>query len=316
MPDETWPPLPLEDWKSTYETLHRWTQMVGKVRLNLTPYVNHFWNCALYLTARGLTTSAIPYRGRSFEVRFDFITHNLLIDTSDGEWRHMPLRPTSVASFYAEFMSLLHSLDIDARIWTKPVEIAEPIAFDEDLVHADYDPLAVTRFFKVLSQTDQVLKRFMGGFLGKQSPAHFFWGSFDLAQSRFSGRRAPLPPDADFLRKACYSHEVMSFGFWPGAPGSTDASFYAYAVPEPPGFRDAQLLPEAAGWSEHYSEFLLPYDVLRLAKSPADELFSFFESAYDAGATLGEWNRDELDAIGTYTAPIAGGWEATAEETP
>jgi Family of unknown function (DUF5996) len=290
-----WPSLPLADWKETYDTLHMWTQIVGKVRLRLTPLVNHWWNVPLYVTARGLTTSRIPYGERAFEIWFDFVRHQLVIETSDGVVKTLPLVPRSVADFYQEFMRTLRSVEIDVKIWRMPVEIPNPIAFDQDHVHASYDPAAVEKFWHILLSVDAVFQQFRSGFVGKCSPVHFFWGSFDLAVSRFSGRRAPERPGADAMTREAYSHEVSSVGFWPGGGDIKGAAFYSYTVPEPHGFKEARVRPEAALYQKELGEFLLMYEDVRTAKSPSAALLDFCESTYEAGASLGNWDRNALE---------------------
>ena len=257
---QCWPPLALDSWKDTCATLHMWTQIVGKVRLRLTPLVNHWWNVPLYVTVRGLTTSRIPYGDRAFELYFDFLQHRLVLETSDNIVKSLPLVARSVADFYQQFMAMLHSANIDVKIWRMPVEIPDPIPFDQDRQHASYDAKAVENFWRILLSVDAVFHQFRAGFIGKASPIHFFWGSFDLAVSRFSGRRAPERPDADAITREAYSHEVSSVGFWPGKPGVIDAAFYSYTVPEPAGFKDAHVLPAAAFYQKEVGEFLLTYD--------------------------------------------------------
>ena len=292
---ECWPSLPLDAWKDTYATLHMWTQIVGKVRLRLTPVVNHWWNVPLYVTARGLSTSRIPYGERSFEIWFDFLRHQLVIETSDGLQKTLPLLPRSVADFYQEFMKALHSAGIDVKIWHMPVEIPNPIAFDQDRVHASYDAASVEKFWRILMSVDAVFNEFRSGFLGKCSPVHFFWGSFDLAVSRFSGRRAPERAGADAITREAYSHEVSSVGFWPGGGDIQDAAFYSYTSPEPQGFREARIRPEAAFYHKQLGEFLLMYEDVRRANSPSAALFDFCRSTYEAGASLGNWDRKSLE---------------------
>jgi uncharacterized protein DUF5996 len=272
-----------------------WTQIVGKVRLRLTPLVNHWWNVPLYVTARGLTTSRIPYGERSFEIWFDFIRHQLVLETSDGVLKTLPLVPRSVADFYREFMKVLQSAEIDVKIWRMPVEIPNPIAFDQDRVHASYDPASVEKFWRILMSVDAVLNQFRSGFVGKCSPVHFFWGSFDLAVSRFSGRRAPERPGADAMTREAYSHEVSSVGFWPGSGDIKDAAFYSYTVPEPQGLKEAPVRPDAAFYHKQLGEFLLMYEDVRKAKSPSTSLLDFCQTTYEAGATLGHWDRKELE---------------------
>jgi Family of unknown function (DUF5996) len=291
---QCWPSLPLESWKDTYATLHMWTQIVGKVRLGLTPLVNHWWNVPLYVSAQGLTTSQIPYGARAFEIWFDFLQHRLVLQTSDGGVKSMPLRPQSVADFYQDFMKLLQSADIEIKIWTMPVEIPEPIPFDKDRVHASYDPEFAERFWRILLSVDAVFNQFRSGFIGKSSPVHFFWGSFDLAVTRFSGRRAPERPGADPITKEAYSHEVSSVGFWPGS-GFGSAAFYSYMAPVPEGFNDASVGPTDAYFDAQLGEFVLKYDAVRTASSPTTALLEFCQSTYDAGAKLGNWDRKSLE---------------------
>ena len=291
---QCWPALPLAAWKDTYATLHMWTQIVGKVRLALTPLVNHWWNVPLYVGARGLTTSSIPYRDRAFEVRFDFVQHELVLQTSDGGVRTLPLAPRSVADFHAGFMEMLRASGIDVTIWTTPVEIPDPIPFEQDRVHASYDPEYAQRFWRILVSVDRIFNEFRSRFVGKCSPVHFFWGSFDLAVTRFSGRRAPERPGVDAITREAYSHEVTSVGFWPGS-GTIDAAFYAYAVPEPSGFREQRVAPERASYNASLGEFILMYDDVRAAPSPSAALREFCEATYAAGADLGQWDRSALE---------------------
>jgi Family of unknown function (DUF5996) len=293
--DKTWPALPLDAWEPTRATLHMWTQIVGKVRLAQSPSLNHWWQVPLYLSARGLTTSAIPYEDHTFETEFDFIDHALCIRKSDGATRALKLAPKSVAAFHAEFMAALNSLGISVRIWTMPMEIPHPIAFEMDTVHASYDAASVERFWRVLRSVDAVLKEFRGGFIGKASPVHFFWGSFDLTVTRFSGRRAPPMPNADRITREAYSHEVSSVGWWPGDETTNYPAFYAYASPEPAGFAEAPVRPNAAFYDTEASQFRLKYDDVRSAASPRRALLDFCQSTYEAAATLAEWNRGELE---------------------
>ncbi len=292
---ECWPALPLDSWKDTCATLHMWTQIVGKVRLALTPLVNHWWNVPLYVTARGLTTSRIPYGKRSFELRFDLLEHQLVLETNDGTLKTLPLRAKSVADFYQEFMEMLESADIKVKIWHMPVEIPNPIPFDHDRVHASYDPKSVEKFWRILLSVDAIFYEFRSRFIGKSSPVHFFWGSFDLAVTRFSGRRAPERPGADTITREAYSHEVSSVGFWPGANDVSDAAFYSYAAPEPAGFKEARVQPNAAFYQKALGEFLLPYEEIRKAESPSAALFDFCQSTYQAAANLGNWDRAALE---------------------
>ncbi|MGD0628705.1 MAG: DUF5996 family protein [Terracidiphilus sp.] len=298
---ECWPSLPLDSWQDTRATLHMWSQIVGKVRLALTPLVNHWWNVPLYVTARGLTTSRIPYGDISFELLFDFLRHQLVLETSNGLLKSLPLAPRSVADFYREVMRMLSSAGIEVKIWRMPVEIPDPIPFDQDTVHASYDPQAAEKFWRILSSVDSVFNQFRAEFIGKSSPVHFFWGSMDLAVSRFSGRRAPERPGADAMTREAYSHEVSSVGFWPGNAGVSDAAFYSYTVPQPQGFSEAKVRPDAAAYNTQLGEFLLPYEDVRKAESPSAVLLDFCRSTYQAGATLGNWDRTALER------PSAGG---------
>jgi hypothetical protein len=302
MADGRWPELPYAAWKDTRDTLHLWTQVVGKVRLALAPWLNHSWHVALYVTARGLTTSPIPWKTGSFQIDFDFIDHVLWVRTSDGHFRQVVLKPTPVAEFYEDLMIALRELGIVVRISTMPCEIPNCIAFDQDTVHHAYDPAYARAFWRVLASTHDVFSRFRTGFLGKASPVHFFWGSFDLAVTRFSGRGAPRHPGGvphlpDSVAQEAYSHEVSSAGFWPGGGGAPVeyAAFYSYAYPAPAGFSDAKVSPAAALWSNDMSEFLLPYDAVRKASDPDGELMAFLMSTYDAAASLGKWDRKALE---------------------
>jgi hypothetical protein len=290
-----WPELPLAAWQDTYATLHMWTQIVGKVRLALTPLINHWWEVALYVNARGLTTSAIPYGDEIFEIQFDFVAHQLIIQTSWNSSKTLALRQQSVADFYAEFMSALRSLNIDVKIWPMPVEIADPIRFDKDTRHASYDPQYAHRFWKILVICENIFQEFRARFIGKDSPVHFFWGSFDLCVTRFSGRRAPERPGADPVTREAYSHEVISAGFWPGGGEIKGPAFYAYAAPEPQGFAGQHVEPAQAFYHPQMKEFLLMYDDVRQSMSPREDVLSFLQSTYDAGASLAHWNRKELE---------------------
>lgn len=294
---EAWPALPLDEWKETYATLHMWTQIVGKVRMALSPQINHYWGVPLYVTSRGLTTSPIPYRDEEFEIEFDFIDHQLVIQTTDGRGKTIGLSPRSVAEFYGEVMAALRSLGIEVKIWTMPVEIPNPIRFEQDQIHASYDREYANRCWRILASADAVFKEFRGRFLGKNSPVHFFWGSFDMAVTRFSGRRAPERAGADPVTREAYSHEVISAGFWPGSGEITAPAFYCYAAPEPPGFSKAPVRPQAAFYSSQLSEFLLMYDDVRKTPSPRETLLEFLQSTYEAGATLGNWDRVSLERL-------------------
>jgi hypothetical protein len=294
---DLWPELPLEAWQDTYATLHMWTQIVGKVRLALSPNINHWWGVPLYVNALGLTTSAIPYGGGNFEVQFDFIHHQLVIRTCNDAILALVLAPRSVADFYREFMGALASLGIAVKIWKMPVEIPNPIPFDQDTKHASYDPEYANRFWRILVSCEAVFKEFRAGFIGKASPVHFFWGSFDLAATRFSGRRAPERVGADSITREAYSHEVISAGFWPGGGDVKGAAFYAYAAPEPAGFGQHPVRPAEAFYHPQLKEFILMYDDVRRAASPRETLLAFLQSTYDAGADLAKWNRKELEKV-------------------
>ena len=289
------PALPLESWKDTLATLHMWTQVVGKVRLKLCPLVNHFWNVPFYLTARGMTTGPMPYRQGTVEVRFDFIENKLLIETSEGRVAAIALKPQSVAQFYKMFMDALVGLGVTVKIWTTPCEIPDSTPFEQDQIHAAYDPEAVHKFWRILAWVDQILQQFRAGFLGKVSPVHFFWGSFDLAVTRFSGRRAPERPGADSITREAYSHEVSSAGFWPGGGDIQGPAFYSYAAPEPAGFPQRSVRPQAAFYHPQLKEFLLMYDDVRTARSPKTALMEFLQSTYDAAADTGNWDRRTLE---------------------
>jgi len=292
---EALPALPLESWGTTLATLHMWTQIVGKVRLALCPLVNQWWNVAFYVTARGMTTSAMPTPQGSVEVQFDFVDHELVIETSDGRVATLPLTVQSVAEFYKRFMEALEELGVSVEIWTMPVEIPDPIRFEEDHIHAAYDPEATHKFWRILVWVDQILKEFRAGFIGKASPVHFFWGSFDLAVTRFSGRRAPERPGADPITREAYSHEVSSAGFWAGGGDIKGPAFYSYAAPEPAGFAEQRVRPEAAFYHPQLKEFLLMYDDVRTSDNPKAALLEFLQSTYDAAADLGKWDRKTLE---------------------
>ncbi|MFL6803788.1 MAG: DUF5996 family protein [Xanthobacteraceae bacterium] len=297
---DTWPDLPLAAWSETCETLHRWTQIVGKVRMASTPLVNHWWNVTFYVTARGLTTSAVPQGARTFEVTFDFIEHRLRIETSDGSSESIALVPMSVADFHAEVMGRLRRLDIDVHIWTMPSEIENAVPFDEDRVHAHYDAGYAQRFWRALLHADRVFNIFRGRFIGKASPVHFFWGSFDLAVTRFSGRTAPpltgtSPNVAAWVMREAYSHEVSSCGFWPGNGGYGRPAFYVYAYPEPPGYGDTRLRTAEAFYDGGLGQFILPYAAVRQSPDPDALLLSFLQETYAAAADLAGWDRQALE---------------------
>jgi hypothetical protein len=299
-PDPAWPDLPLAEWQDTYATVHMWTQIVGKTRLAFAPMQNHWWQAALYLTPRGLSTSAIPLGSRSFSVEFDFLDHHVWIRASDGALRSLRLAPKPVADFYAEYMDALRSLGIEARFKPSPAEVVAAIPFAEDRTHASYDADAAQRCWRTLVQADRVMKRFSGRFLGKASPVHFFWGSFDLAATRFSGRRAPRHPGGapntpDYVMVEAYSHECASCGFWPGGGAIDQPAFYAYAYPQPPGYPGQRVRPASAYYSAQAGEFILPYAAVRAAADPEAALLEFLQSAYDAAADLGLWDRAALD---------------------
>ena len=295
-----WPRLPLDEWRETYATLHLWMQMVGKTRLALAPMQNHWWQVAFYVTSRGLGTSPMAYGGRTFEIDFDFLNHLLVARTSDGGSRTLALAPRSVAEFYREYLELLRSLDVEIRINPMPAEIADAIRFTEDRVHASYDGDAARRCWQVLLQADRVLKQFRGLFIGKCSPVHFWWGGFDLACTRFSGRPAPphrggIPHLSDRVTREAYSHECISAGWWPGGGPLTEAAFYAYAYPEPPGCPQAPVRPAGAYYHSVMREWVFPYDVMRAAPDPDSALTEFLQSTYEAAAGLGAWNRLALE---------------------
>jgi hypothetical protein len=297
---EAWPALPFIGWQDTCATLHMWTQVVGKIRLALEPMVNHWWQVPLYVTATGLTTSPMPYGRRSFQIDFDFCRHTLDIITSDRRRAEIGLAPMTVAEFYDRTMRTLRELGIDVRIWTMPVEVADAIPFEQDTQHQSYDADAVHRFWRALVQMDRVMKQFRAGFTGKVSPVHFFWGSFDLAVTRFSGRTAPphpggMPNLGDWVAREAYSHEVSSCGFWPGNGGFGKAAFYSYAYPAPAGFADASLRPSAALFDPNLQEFILDYDAVRIAADPDATLLAFFQSTYEAAANAGRWDRAALE---------------------
>ena len=296
---DPWPSLKFSEWQDTCATLHMWTQVVGKIRLRQTPLVNHWWNVPLYVSARGLTTSPMPYHdGRVFEIEFDFIDHQLLIKCSDGSTIRLQLRPQSVAEFYAEVMSALRALGIEIKIWTMPVEIPNPIRFEEDKIHAVYDAEYANRFWRALVKMDEVLKEFRARFIGKVSPVHFFWGSFDMAVTRFSGRPAPEREGADLITREAYSHEVISHGWWPGSK-DMEAAFYSYTTPEPSGLADTvnqgKIHPAQAFYSSELKEFFLLYDDVRTSDSPEKTLMDFCQTTYEAGANLANWDRTALE---------------------
>jgi hypothetical protein len=295
-----WPALPLADWQDTRDTLQLWSQIVGKVRLALAPMVNHWWQVPLYVNARGLTTSAMPYDGGAVEIGFDFLDHVLRIETSRGETRLVTLAPRSVADFYRDVMATLGAMGVHVHIWPWPVELPEVIRFDRDETHGAYDADAAERFWRSLMQADRLLHEFRGRFIGKCSPVHFWWGSFDLSCTRFSGRLAPphpggIPHLADRVAREAYSHECMSAGWWPGGGAVMEPAFYAYAYPEPAGCPDASIRPDAGHYHLELREWILPYDAVRSAGDPDATLLDFLESTYDAAARLGAWDRAALE---------------------
>jgi uncharacterized protein DUF5996 len=299
-PDASWPELPLAEWQDTYATLHMWTQIVGKTRLALAPMQNHWWQVALYLTPRGLTTSAIPFNQRTFAVDFDFIDHLLWLRVSDGATRQLKLAARSVADFYAQYMAALGGLGLDVKLMPSPVEVQRAIPFAEDNEHAAYDPDAAKRCWEILRRTDSVLKRFRGRFVGKASPVHFFWGSFDLATTRFSGRPAPrhgggAPNCPDYVMVEAYSHECSSCGFWPGGGPIAEPVFYAYAYPEPAGYADHPVRSQGAYYHREMREFILPYAAVRRAAAPEDSILEFVQSTYEAAAEHAQWDRAALE---------------------
>jgi hypothetical protein len=295
-----WPELPYQDWKDTYATLHLWTQIVGKYRLVQSPWLNHSWHATFYVTSRGLTTSAIPYGSAQFDMQFDFVSHRLWIHTPDKDGESVELRSRSVANFYAELQAKLQKLGIAIQIHPIPNEMEVAIPFDKDEQHATYDPEYANRFWRIVLSADRVFKEFRSRFIGKCSPVHFFWGSFDLAVTRFSGRKAPehpgnVPHLPDWVAKEAYSHEVSSCGFWPGSEQAPDPAFYAYAYPEPPGFKEVNVLPAEATYHPVLREFLLPYDAVRKSSTPEKTLLDFMQSTYEAAADLAKWDRAALE---------------------
>lgn len=298
--DNVWPSLPLAAWQDTYVTLHLWTQIIGKIRLALLPKLNHWWQSTLYVTPRGLTTASIPYKTRNFQISFDFLDHQLRIDTSDGITKRIALAPRSVADFYQTVMGTLSEMGIEVQIWTMPQEMANSLPFEQDYQHTAYDPEYAQRFWRLLVQTERVMTVFRSRFIGKSSPVHFFWGSFDLAVTRFSGRRAPehpggVPNMADWVTREAYSHEVSSCGLWPGGGSVGEPIFYAYVYPVPEGFRDYPIQPREAFYSSEMQEFILPYEAVRQADDPDAMILAFFQSTYEAAANLGDWDRAALE---------------------
>jgi hypothetical protein len=307
---EAWPELPLEAWSDTYATLHRWLQIVGKIRLKQTPWMNHGWHVALYVTGRGLTTSPIPYENGSFQIDFDFCAHRLVIRTSDAREGQVPLRPQTTAAFYRQLWDELERLGLHIKINRKPNEVEDTIPFDEDEVHASYDPEYAHRFWRVLVQVERVFQVFRARFIGKCSPIHLFWGAVDLATTRFSGRPAPehpggIPNLPDAVTKEAYSHEVSSAGFWPGGGAVAYPAFYSYAYPEPAGFADAPVRPAEAFYHPELREFLLPYDAVRQSASPDQTLLEFLQTTYEAAANPAGWDRATLERSPDWQSPAA-----------
>jgi len=295
MKTAVWPPLPLVEWRDTCDTLHMWTQVVGKTQLALTPLTNHWWNVTLPVSSRGLRTPSMPYGDFSFEMEFDLIHDRLRFETSEGAEREIALYPRSVADFYSEYMSTLKSLGIEVKINTTPVEFADPIPFEQDQKHAAYDKEYVERFRWILNRADRLLNEFRSRFIGKSSPVHFFWGSFDLAVTRFSGKRAPERAGADGMTREAYSHEVSSCGWWPGDDRFPHPAFYSYAAPAPPGFDRAAPGPRAAMWDGVCGEFMLKYDDVRRSATPDQDVLDFCQRTYEAAASLGGWDREALE---------------------
>ncbi len=296
MDASAWPALPYEGWKATYATLHLWSQVVGKVALAQSPPVNHSWGIAFHLTPRGLSTLTLPHGARTFTIEFDFIAHELVVRTSDNDTRRLALEPQSVATFYARLMALLRDMSLPVRIWPVAVELPEPIRLDRDAEHHHYDAAAAARFWRLLTTIVPILNSTRCSFVGKSSPVHFFWGSFDVAVTRFSGRPAPPRDGPAFMREA-YSHEVISHGFWPGNAALPEPAFYAYAAPEPAGLRDQPVRPSATYYHREMSEFILPYEAVRTSPTPEQDLRDFVNSTYDAAARLANWDRASLEKI-------------------
>jgi len=291
----SWPPLPLDSWRDTRDTLQMWMQIAGKICLARTPRVNHFWNIAFQITPRGLMTPPMPHGSRSFTMTFDFLAHELVIETSDGSRQTIPLQPQTVADFYRRLTDTLREMGLETRIWTMPVEVPDPIRFEQDVTHRSYDRDAARRAHEALLTMKPVFDTFRAEFIGKCSPLHFFWGGFDLAVTRFSGRRAPERPGADAVTRESYSHEVISHGWWPGSGAVSQPAFYAYAAPEPDGLKTTPVQPAAAFYSTEMSIFVLPYEAVRTSPTPEADLRSFLKSTYETAATLAQWDRTSLE---------------------
>ena len=302
MPLESWPKLPLAEWQDTYDTLHMWTQIVGKLVLATTPLSNHYWNVAFRLTARGFETQPMMSQGHVFTAAFDLVGHELAFTCADGRRAAIALEPRTVADFYGLVMKTLRGIGIDIHIWTMPVEYENPIPFEKDTTHRSYDAAWANAFWRAITSMQPVFDKFRCDFVGKCSPIHFFWGAFDLALTRFSGRRAPVKADSDAVTRESYSHEVFSHGFWPGGGAVKEPAFYAYAVPAPEGFAAARVEPAAAYYNQDFGEFILPYEAVRSAPSPEAALMSFLESTYRIAADLAKWDRDALER-GAYLSP-------------
>jgi hypothetical protein len=300
---DLWPELPYSEWQPTLDTLHMWTQIVGKTRLAFTPMENHWWQVPLYVSPHGLNTSSIPYEEIFFDAEFDFLNDKLMIRTSTGLERAIALYPRTVADFYKEYMSAVESLGIKLKINPMPMEFADPIPFEKDTKHASYDKKYVTRLWRVLINCDEIFKEFRSDFIGKCSPINFYWGSFDLSVSRFSGRRAPAKPNANRIEREAYSHEVSSVGFWPGDPRFAAPAFFSYTAPAPPGLEKQKIKPDAAFFSPEMGEFLLKYDDVRTADKPYQKVLEFCQSTYEAGANLAKWDRAALER--SYVADAA-----------
>jgi hypothetical protein len=299
--EAAWPALPLEAWSDTYHTLHMWLQIIGKVRMAYAPLINHWWNVTLYVTPRGLTTTAFPLESGAAQIDVDFLAHEVVVSTSDGELRKIPLEPMTVFSFYSEIMNGLGAIGVRPNIWPVPVEVPDPIPFTKDTLHRSYDSQRARDCWVIMLHSARVFERFRSEFLGKVSPVHFFWGGFDLAVSRFSGRPAPphgpVPNVANFVVREAYSHEVSSIGFWPGGAGLEEPVYYSYVYPEPPGYADRPVRPSGAYYNRNFGEFILPYEAVRRGSDPDALLLEFARSTYDAAADGGEWDRAALERL-------------------
>ena len=313
---EIWPALPLAAWRETYDTLHMWTQVVGKVKLELCPFLNEWWEVPLQLTARGLTTSTIPCARGAFEIDFDFVDHNLHVRTSDGALKALPLMPRSVADFYAEFMASLHALGIDVNLNTKPQQFQDPIPFEKDGGHAAYDPVYVSRWWRIMTQVGVVMERYRSGFVGKSSPVQFYWGDFDLCVSRFSGKPSEPPKGANRRGRFTEDQENVTSGFWPGSEKLPKPAFYSYTYPAPPGFKNASVFPEAARFDTNLGEFALDYDDVRRSAAPEKMILDFLQSTYETGAKLAHWDRATLERPGPDVGRNLGAKAGSATDDP